>query len=78
MTVREESNVTRLPAGGGFAGVTVGRVQLEGTRAQEYAVVRIQQPGNDRVCVAHPQWMDVATARAVGAALFELASEGTE
>lgn len=60
-----------LPDSGGPAAVVVGRSRPG--PAAEWGVVRV----GDRVCVGHPDWMDLETARAFGAALFELASEGT-
>lgn len=60
-----------LPGSGQPAAVVVGRTR-PGTDS-EWGVVRV----GGRVCVGHPGWMDLATAQALGAALFELASEGT-
>lgn len=82
-SAREERGELDLPGGEGHAALAIGRVtEPDSSRAVEYAVLRVatQRPGqpvNDRVCVVHPQWMDLVTARAVGAALFELAAEGT-
>jgi hypothetical protein len=48
--------------GGQRGGVTV---------SEYYIAVRVE----DRVCVAHRRWMTLAEARAMAAAVFELASE---
>lgn len=66
MTVVRQDAI--LPGGGVPAAVIAGDVG-----AQEYLLVR----ADDRVCVVHSPWMELDTARAVGAALFELAAEGT-
>lgn len=57
---------TVLPAGQIPASVVAGRMG-----GQEWGVVRY----GDTVVVGHPDRMTVEVARAVGAALFELASE---
>lgn len=63
--VRQE---TVLPGSGLPAAVVAGRAGV-----QEYGVVRY----GDTVLVGHPVGMTLETARALGAALFELATEGT-
>lgn len=69
MTVVRQDAI--LPGGGVPAAVVAGRSGPDA--AQEYLLVR----AGDRVCVVHSAWMGLDTARAVGAALFELAAEGT-
>jgi hypothetical protein len=63
--VIELTEYATLPSGQ-RAGFTLGRV---GKR--EYIAVRVE----GRICVAHGDWMDLGTARAMAAAVFELASE---
>lgn len=66
MTVVRQDAI--LPGGGVPAAVIAGDVGH-----QQYLLVRVA----GRVCMVHPGWMELDTARAVGAALFELAAEGT-
>jgi hypothetical protein len=66
--VRSARQDAVLPGSNRPAAVVVGR-----TGDQEWGVVRV----DDRLCVGHPGWMDLATAREFAAALFELAAEGT-
>lgn len=68
-TTGEEHGLTVLPSGG-LGWCTVGAVD-----GREYAVVRVQDGARDELCVVHPKWMDMATARAVGAALFEMTED---
>ena len=64
-TARQE---TLLPDSGERAAVVCGS-----SGGQEWAVVRV----GDRLCVGHPGWMDLATAREFAAVVFELGAEGT-
>lgn len=64
-TARQE---TLLPGSGEHAAVVVGE-----SGGKTWGVVRV----GDRLCVGHPGWMDLATAREFASALFELAAEGT-
>jgi hypothetical protein len=66
--VRTARQDTVLPGGGLPAAVVAGE-----SGGQTWAVVRV----GDRLCVGHPGWMDLATAREFAAALFELGAEGS-